>query len=79
MDDKKRGLYPKFRVEHNDDPTGKHKDCLKFVLDLDHDPFALPAIMAYIEACESEYPVLAADLAVAFMRRVDPPVVEDKT
>jgi len=75
MDDRERGLYPKFTVVHNDDPTGKHKDCLKFVLDLDHDPHALPAIKAYIESCEADYPALAADLAIAYIRRAEPPNV----
>ena len=70
-DDKKRGLYDKFKVKHNDDPTGRHKDCLYFVLDLDHDPHALPAIIKYIEDCEKEYPVLAADLTIAILRRAD--------
>jgi phage terminase large subunit-like protein len=44
------------------DKKGKHKDCQYLVLDLVHDKYALPALIAYIEACEEEYPRLAEDL-----------------
>ena len=60
--DKDRGLYSKYRVERLNDPEGKHEECDFFVLDLTHDPFALPAIRAYIDACRKEYPHLAVDL-----------------
>jgi len=60
--DKYRGLYTKFHVERLDDPTGKHKGCRYFVLDLNHDKFAIPALQAYIGACINEYPELAHDL-----------------
>lgn len=65
MGDKTRGLYPKFRVERTDyshKRNGKHWRCDYFVLDLTHDPFAAPALVAYIEACKEEYPLLARDL-----------------
>lgn len=32
------------------------------VLDVTHDPFAVPAIKAYIKACQKDQPMLAADL-----------------
>jgi hypothetical protein len=32
------------------------------VLDLKHDRFAGPALRAYADACEAEYPLLARDL-----------------
>jgi len=61
--DKNRGLYKKFKVERTDgDPKGKHAQCNYFVLDVVHDPFAIPALRAYAKACEGEYPQLAADL-----------------
>ncbi len=63
--DKERGLYRKYiieRVDGSSAPGRKHHDCDCFVLDLTHDPFAIPAIKAYIEACRAEYPLLAADL-----------------
>ena len=56
-----RGLYNKFRVERRDGKA-KHKDCTYFVLDLDHDPHAWPALDAYAEHCKAERPELAADL-----------------
>lgn len=65
MGDKKRGLYGKFYVHRADgksEPGGKHDGCDYFVLDLTHDPFALPALKAYADACRSGYPALAADL-----------------
>lgn len=61
----KEGLYQKFRVERTDGrsaPGEKHAECRYFVLDLDHDEFALPAVEAYADACESAHPELAADL-----------------
>jgi len=65
MGDKTRGLYGKFyvaRVDESDMPGGKHQGCDYFVLDLSHDPYAGPAIQAYIDACKDEYPLLAEDL-----------------
>ena len=65
MGDRNRGLYEKFIVERTDgqsEPGRKHDECEYFVLDLTHDPFALPALMSYWAACEDEYPLLARDL-----------------
>ncbi len=65
MRQKNKGIYRKFYVERTDGqskPGGKHADCEYFVLDLDHDPFAAVAIAASVDACEEEYPLLAADL-----------------
>lgn len=62
---KDRGLYGKFyidRVDGQSAPGQKHDGCDYFVLDLTHDPFALPAIIAYAEACREEYPALSRDL-----------------
>lgn len=59
------GLYEKFRVERTDGRSErgeKHDGCEYFVLDLDHDPFALPALLAYARHCGEEYPQLANDL-----------------
>lgn len=60
-----RGLYGKYSVERTDgssDPGGKHENCDYFVLDLTHDPHALPALRAYAESCEQDFPLLARDL-----------------
>jgi len=55
----------KYRVERTDGshvPGQKHARCEYFVLDLKHDRFAGPALRAYADACEAEYPLLARDL-----------------
>lgn len=65
MDDINRGMYQKFvvhRVDRQDFPGKKHYNCRYFVLDIDHDPYARPALIAYADSCENEYPKLAADI-----------------
>jgi hypothetical protein len=65
MDDTKRGLYGKYRVERLDGssgPGGKHQFCPYFVLDLEHDKHAKAAIKAYAKSCTKEFPELAKDL-----------------
>lgn len=65
MGDTTRGLYNKFRIERVDGssaPGGKHEGCQYFVLDLNHDPHALPALLAYAESCRNDYPMLTEDL-----------------
>ncbi len=65
MGDKTRGVYNKFRVyrvDRTDCRGGKHDNCAYFVLDLPHDPYAIPALKAYAEACRRDYPVLASAL-----------------
>lgn len=43
----------------------KHHGCAYFVLDLDHDPFAAPALRAYADACEADgFGPLADDLRI---------------
>lgn len=60
--DTERGLYRKYHVERLNDHEGKHAKCQFFVLDLNHDPFARAALLAYAGACADEYPVLSDDL-----------------
>lgn len=62
MNDRTRGLYRKYDVQRLDDKKGKHKNCEYYVLDLNHDKFAAPALRAYAEHCKREYPELAKDL-----------------
>ena len=60
-----RGVYKKFEVRRTDGkdrPGEKHHHCAYFVLDLDHDPHAIPALKAYAQSCRATYPELAADL-----------------
>ena len=56
------GLYPKWTVNRRGDLEGKHRLCEVFVLDWNHDPFAVSAALAYVAVCQSEYPLLASDL-----------------
>ena len=65
MSDREHGLYRKFHVTRTDGssgPDGKHEECGYFVLDWVHDPFVIPAMRAYVDACEATYPDLARDL-----------------
>ena len=65
MNDEKRGLYQKYKIERSDGtsgPGGKHEYCPYFVLDLEHDKHAKAAIRAYAESCAKEFPELAKDL-----------------
>lgn len=64
--DTKRGIYRKYKVERTDGSSGeggKHERCAYFVLDLEHDEFALPALKAYAQACRKQFPELANDIA----------------
>jgi hypothetical protein len=65
MNDKKLGLYGKYRVERLDGSSaigGKHEGCNYYVLDIEHDKYALPSLKAYADACQAEYPLLAEDI-----------------
>jgi hypothetical protein len=62
MSDRDRGLYGKYYVERLEDHSGKHARCQYYVLDPTHDKFAIPALQAYADACEEEYPLLARDI-----------------
>jgi hypothetical protein len=78
MGDTTRGVYDKFRVIRRDGrgrQGEKHYGCEYFVLDLDHDAHALPALLAYASSCEAEYPLLARDIREKARRR-GLPVVE---
>lgn len=65
MDKKNTGIYHKFNVTRTDGssaPGGKHFGCVYFVLDVSHDPHAIPALQAYMASCEADYPYLAEDI-----------------
>lgn len=66
LDGKDTGIIPnKFFVVRSDGTSayrGKHYDCTYFVLDWEHDPFAIPAALAYAKACKDKFPKLAAEL-----------------
>lgn len=65
MPDEDRGFYQKYTVERTDGssrPGEKHHNCVYFVLDIEHDPFAHQALEAYITACTNSLPRLSSDL-----------------
>lgn len=69
-------IYRKFEVSRTDGrdaPGEKHENCLLFVLDLTHDPYARAAALRYAEACRPTHPMLASDLR----RLVDDPSLQD--
>jgi hypothetical protein len=61
MDDTKTGVFRKYIIQRTH-PSPKHEKCSYFVLDVKHDPFAIPALKAYAEACRTTHPLLADDL-----------------
>ena len=78
-DKRTTGLYNKFTVTRTDgksEPGEKHDGCDYFVLDLTHDPHAIPALVAYAASCETDYPLLARDLILKVGSHGTPPVSE---
>lgn len=75
MGDENRGIYRKFTVARTDGSSalgGKHERCNYFVLDLDHDRFAVPALKAYARACRRTYPQLAHHLDLIVSAKPSP-------
>lgn len=75
MGDRTRGLFAKFsvhRVDGSDTPGGKHENCELYVLDATHDPHTTPALLAYADSCEADYPLLARDVRAMVARNVCP-------
>ena len=65
-------IYARFRVRRTDkaerDPGSKHYGgCAYFVLDLSHDPAAIPALAAYVDAIRATHPMLADDLTATWL------------
>lgn len=60
-----QGLNNKYTIIRNDG-SDKHKNCDYFVLDITHDKFSKPALIAYAEACEKEFPLLSIDLRAKY-------------
>lgn len=59
------GLNTKYlvlRMDARDAPGEKHYNDKCFVLDVTHDPHAIPALRAYADSCQADYPDLASDL-----------------
>ena len=69
-----KGLYGKYyvnRVDGRDKAGGDKSNANYFVLDLTHDPFAVPALKAYIQACRETYAALANDLEKLVEEKTD--------
>lgn len=67
--DKEQGVFHKFdikRKDGSDRPGGKHYNCQYFVLDLDCDPYAKSAMLAYAESCKNTHPTLSAEIFEKF-------------
>jgi hypothetical protein len=66
LPDRERGLYSKYqvrRVDGSSEPGKKHAKCNYFVLDIDHDPHAAPAIFSYATSARADgYELLAGNL-----------------
>lgn len=66
MGDRERGLYGKFHITRTDgksEPGEKHHGCDYFVLDITHDPHAIPALRAYAASARKDgYDLLADDI-----------------
>lgn len=66
MGDRSKGLIGKFTVTRNDGQSAsgeKHHHCRYYVLDLDHDPHAKPALAAYAKSARADgFTALADDL-----------------
>ena len=82
MNDKNLGWYRKYIVSRTDGRSAegeKHWGCEYFVIDLNHDPYAQAAMMAYARACAVEYPLLAEDIRRRFENvAVKPPAPEQE-
>ena len=60
-----KGLINKYhvrRIDGKDRQGDKYRNCRYFVLDVSHDPFAIPALRAYAEACKESKPNLSTQL-----------------
>lgn len=72
---KDRGLEKRYEVKRLNDPAKKHKDCKYFVLDPQHDKYALPALKGYAQSVLFEYPTLGREI-LEWIRNISQDVVE---
>lgn len=65
LDDSRAGLYGEYsvtRLDGSSESGGKHEKCNYFVLDITHDPHAIPALLEYAVSCRDSHPQLSQDL-----------------
>lgn len=66
-----QGLYRKYnvsRVDGSDALGERNENAQYFVMEITNDAFARTAVLAYADACELLYPLLAADMRAAVER-----------
>jgi hypothetical protein len=65
VEDKRNKLQQKYyveRIDERDRTGGDRVDSKYFVLDYIHDPYSLPALEAYAQACSKDFPNLSAEI-----------------
>jgi hypothetical protein len=65
LEDKRNKLQQKYyveRIDGRDRAGGDRVDSKYFVLDYVHDPYSLPALEAYAQACFKDYPNLSEEI-----------------
>lgn len=65
MNQQEAGLYHKFnvtRTDARDQPGGDRQGAEYFVLDQTFDPYAVPALLAYADACREGYSQLSSSI-----------------
>jgi hypothetical protein len=65
MEDKRNKLQQKYyvdRIDGRDLAGGDRVDSRYFVLDYVHDPYSIPALETYAQACSRDFPNLSEEL-----------------
>jgi len=65
VEDKRNRLQQKYyveRIDERDRVGGDRVDSKYFVLDYIHDPYSIPALEAYAQACYRDFPNLSEEI-----------------
>ncbi len=65
MEDRRNKLQQKYyveRIDERDRAGGDRVDSKYFVLDYVHDPYSIPALEAYAQACYKDFPNLSEEI-----------------
>lgn len=69
-------IHRKFDVKRTDrrdrNPGDKHYGCFHWVLDIDHDPHAMPTMGFYAKLCKETHPQLSSDIMMVVKGLRDP-------
>jgi hypothetical protein len=66
VEDVRNKLQQKYyvdRIDERDRAGGDRCDSKYFVLDYIHDPYSIPALEAYAEACSNDFPNLSMEIS----------------